>query len=101
MEAPNWPSPVRERERLMILQDVILKAISGTILWVEAAEILPPLLVKSKSAADRTVVETQDNDTAPAGRPFPSAQKMDACGTNRYSDVSPWPSVSEPYQNAI
>jgi transposase len=36
---PGQTIPAREAERMMKLQDVILKAMAGRILWIEAAEI--------------------------------------------------------------
>jgi transposase len=39
VETPSRPVPAREMERMMKLQDVILKAMAGKILWIEAAEI--------------------------------------------------------------
>jgi len=39
VETPSRAIPVRETERMMKLQGVILKAMAKSLTWVEAAEI--------------------------------------------------------------
>jgi transcriptional regulator GlxA family with amidase domain len=39
VETPSRAIPARETERMMKLQDVILKAMAKSLSWIEAAEI--------------------------------------------------------------
>ena len=44
METPWQAIPARETERMMKLQEVILKAMAKKLSWIEAAEIAGPLV---------------------------------------------------------